>query len=124
MACSTQCSADGKCIEAIFTGMVLPGVLAEAVKETLRLAADHRVFLILSDCTRLEGGHTFADLFGIIDELRERGLVGLYREAVLLPARTEAVPLAEFWVTACLNRGFTVRLFTDRGVALDWLYAT
>lgn len=121
MAWSINRSAEGRYIEVVFAGSVLSGELADAVRETLRQAVEHRLVRILADCTQLEGGHTFADLVEVIGEMRDRGLEGRYREAVLLPAKPQVVPLAEFWETACLNRGFIVQLFKDRTAALDWL---
>ena len=41
--------------------------------------------------------------------------------AVLLAADPEAQEAAQFYQLACTNRGWPVKLFTDRQNAVDWL---
>lgn len=66
------------------------------------------------------GGHSIVDLYALIKLLESRDLRGL-KEAILMPSLQASRQDVEFYETACLNRGFNVKVFRDRQAALDWL---
>ena len=45
----------------------------------------------------------------------------LLRVAVVKPPSSEAEDLIKFYVTACLNRGWMVKMLPDPRVAIEWL---
>ncbi len=108
-------------VETRYVGSLSPPELAEAVHETLRTVEAHKRHLVLGDCSKLEGGHSLFDLYGLADAVLASGLAHLIREAIILPALPGAVEDVRFWETTCMNRGIVVRIFTTREEALAWL---
>lgn len=108
-------------IETAYVGLVGQAELESAVRATIDLAGRTGITRFLADCSRLEGGHSILELFGIANTLSASGAFGAMREAVLLPALPTAAEDVRFWETVCLNRGLIVRIFDDRAAAIDWL---
>lgn len=108
-------------VEASFSGKLTADELSAAIHELLRFALAHDVFHLLADCTRLEGGHSLFDLYGMIGVLLESGHAHKIREAIVLPLQPEAIEKVAFWETACLNRGIHVRVFAAHQDAQNWL---
>ena len=52
------------------------------------------------------------------------GLERLSRVALVYPRSPKAKEAARFYETACINRGWNVRLFPERDDAIEWLTAT
>lgn len=112
---------DAPVLETIFSGVLSPAELSDAVRETFRLAQLHDRWLILGNCIGLGTGHSLFDLYGLVDFLEASGLQHKIREAVLLPDLGEPAENVRFWETACLNRGIRVQIFQEHQAALDWL---
>ena len=108
-------------IEIVYDGVISPQELIDAAKDAIRESKDHGSKLILADCTRLEGGHSIADLLDLILLFRELGIDRSYREAIVLPSLAHQLGNVEFFETACLNRGYNVRLFGTREAGMGWL---
>jgi hypothetical protein len=109
-------------IETVYSGDLDPVELREAVDATLLLSQEHSASRFLGDCSGLLGGHSVFDLYGLVEFLQSVGFPDGFKEALLVPPEQAAnAPDFEFWETACLNRGFEVRMFTDRADAMDWL---
>jgi len=108
-------------IETFYSGVITQSELTEAVMENISLVNEHGIFRLLGDCTALEGGHSIFDLYYLVDTVISAGIPGNLKEAVILPSLQASAEKVKFWETACLNRGFKVRLFQDRASALDWL---
>lgn len=109
-------------IEATYSGLLGPAELSDSVKAFGVLARESGRGLLLSDCTSLEGGHTLLDLYGLADIILSSGESRLLqREALILPELPDSAEKVGFWETVCYNRGLDVRVFKDRGSALEWL---
>ena len=108
-------------VETCYIGALAAPELADAIAETTELAKQSGTLLLLGDCTELAGGHSLADLFFFVESVTADGGLAGVREAILLPELPESTEMVRFWETACLNRGFSVRVFDDRQAALEWL---
>lgn len=124
MPWSIQIVPDMPVVETVYSGSIAAPDLKQAIQATLRLAEIHRIHLFFGDCSALAGGHSVFDLYDFSGDLSMFSLHTKLREAILIPVNQVIRKDVEFWETACLNRGFKVRLFEDRKVALDWLIET
>lgn len=113
--------ASGGFVETRYEGVLGADELAAAVQQTLAVARAHGTTLYLGDCSKLVGGHTIFDLYGFVRLLESLGLVGRFKEALIMPALSAAARDVVFWETACQNRGLLVKVFPDREAALQWL---
>ena len=108
-------------IEVIYDGVVAPSELVEAFTAALAAGQEHKSLLFLADISELKGGHSIVDLLDIVTRVDALGIDRRVREAVVVADSTVAGPDAQFYETACRNRGINARLFTDREEALVWL---
>jgi hypothetical protein len=110
-------------IETCYSGFLTRIELSDAIQQTLKIAKDKGINLLLSDCSTLKGGHDVFDLYELVNVIMKMDLhhTLTLMEAIILPDYKESEELVKFWETTCSNRGITVRLFNDRQSALDWL---
>jgi hypothetical protein len=108
-------------VETTYAGVLTVDALREAVRRTLEVSVERGTSRFLADCSRLEGGHSVLDLFDLAEELSGGNADRKLKEAVILPRKAGPAANADFWETACRNRGFNVRLFQAREVAIEWL---
>jgi hypothetical protein len=108
-------------VEIVYTGVVTPQELSEAIREALSAAHEKGLTRILSDCSALRGGHSVFDLFTLADDLKSDRLSHVLKDAIIIPDEPESVELVRFWETTCINRGISARIFSDRQSSIDWL---
>jgi hypothetical protein len=123
MPCTTRFLPELAAVETVFAGLVDRHELTASVESTKRALVEHcppRMHRLLCDCTALAGGHSLADLYFIADEFAASSFAASLREAVLVSPGGPPGHAA-FWEDACRNRGLTVRVFDDRGLAESWL---
>lgn len=111
-------------VEVIYEGVVTPAELKEAFGGALAAGIQHHTRSYLADLSTLTGGHSLVDLMDIVQGLETNEIDRHMREAILVPAGTTIGPFAEFYDTACRNRGFNSRLFVDKDAAIAWLRDT
>ena len=120
MAWSLKFNTKYKLVELTYTGIVSATDLKEAFVEAASLATAKSTTLFLTDCTQLKGGHSITDLYSYIS-LYEENHVHKMKEALVIPSQKWIKEYAEFYETACLNRGFKVKLFSNAGDGIAWL---
>ena len=109
-------------IESTFVGRVTLEEFKEATIRSVELTTRHNVNLFLVDDSKWEGGASVFDLVALIDSYRDLKLPSASRGAFILPAsNTQAEKDVRFFETACRNRSWTARVFTDRENAIAWL---
>jgi hypothetical protein len=108
-------------VETIYSGVLTPAELSEAVRETLALARPGAVNRFLGNCESLVGGHSIVDLYFLADAVMATGLAHTMKEALVIPEGAAPADKVEFWETACASRGINVRVFHNRQSAIDWL---
>ena len=107
-------------VELVYHGVVPLHELVEAFEALMGLCRGRTLFL--ADCTRLEGQPSPVDLLRLIERFDTTSQGRQFREAILVP-KGQAADAVRFYETACLNRGFQVRVFEQRGDAEAWLTA-
>jgi hypothetical protein len=108
-------------VEVCFSGFIPPRDLAAGALAAVELGAKTGTARYLADCRELEGGHNVFDVYGLVDLFDRAGVDRTnFREAVLFDS-TLADERLQFYETVCHNRGYLVRLFRDRDIALEWL---
>jgi hypothetical protein len=103
------------------SGVLEKDELSNAFFEVLTQCRDHDIWLVLTDCSSLLGGHTVFDLFGLMQVINQVGGADRFREALIAPTDPEAAKLVEYWVEAGTKLGVAMRVFADGADALAWL---
>lgn len=108
-------------VELRLTGQLSASELEAAAREAMALGHAKATGHYLADLTELTGGHDVFDLYRLLELYDLEGLERrTFREAVLF-----STPLPDdrlrYYETACHNRGYAVRLFSQRAAALAWL---
>ncbi len=121
MAWAASYNNDHNLVELIYKGKVTPADLHEALQAAVKLARENNSILFLADCSEMEGGHSVIDLYGLIALYESVGLQLKMKEALLLPLLKSSKEDVKFYETACLNKGFNVKVFSSKDKALAWL---
>lgn len=108
-------------VQTDYEGLIPPDDLVQAARETLLVADARRTDRLLGDCTKLEGGHTVVDLYGLARLVEEIFKGRAIHEALVMPELKAAAHEVSFWETTCRNRGLDVRVFRTREDAKAWL---
>ena len=109
-------------IEEVFCGAVSALEFREAVSRRISLERETGSTNILNDISEVEVGASVFDLLNFPGkQYHEEGSNRNVRMALIMPRSKKSRDLAEFFVTACLNRGWQVKEFTARQKAIDWL---
>jgi hypothetical protein len=121
MAWAASYNNDHNLAELIYEGKVTPADLHEALLAAVKLARENNSILFLADCSEMEGGHSVVDIYGLIALYESVGLQLKMKEALLLPLLKSSKEDVKFYETACLNKGFNVKVFSSKDKALAWL---
>ena len=109
-------------VEVTFTGSVTGADLREATTKCSTLQKQTGATRFLVDGNQWDVIASFVDIYDLPAEqyLNEE----VYREsriAVVLPTSERSLYAAQFYETACQNRGWNAKVYPDRQSALDWL---
>lgn len=110
-----------KILEVVYSGIVSAAELRSFIAESIKIAVEQNFLKVLTDCSKLEGGHFISDNFETVNKYETIKGIHKFREAILAPENEGAMELVKFYELACHNRGFKVKLFTERGNAIQWL---
>lgn len=110
-------------MEIVYSGVITPQELEEALRAILKLGRENGTTRILADCTGMTGGHSVFDLYYLIALYEKENVPHHMKEAILLPALPEKLEEVKFYETASLNKGYNVRLFENADDARSWLCA-
>ena len=108
-------------VESTVTGTVTPDLLRRETVEMAAVGGEHQCERFLSDFSQSFVGFSITDVFGLPTLQRDEGLETTIRVALLPPEDDHAAQLAQFYITASHNRGWTARVCADRQEALDFL---
>ena len=109
-------------MELRYVGKVTADEFRETAGTGLNLAKENNTKLFLIDESRWEGDVSVSDMYDLIKFFDELGFERGGRDAIILPlSSTSGEDIARFCETICLNRGWKIKLFTDRQEAIDWL---
>lgn len=113
-------NTDQNIIELTYFGQVTANDLTDAFMAAKDLSQKEDIKKCLADCTDMLGGHSIMNLYAII-ELLEGFKLHRLKEALLLPSLQASKKDVEFYETACVNRGFNVKIFNNYQQAVEWL---
>ncbi len=112
---------DPERIEMVYYGTVSAEEYKNALVEFVIFQKEHRRLLVLTDLTDMVVTPSILNVYDAINMFENMGIHRNTSEALIIPANKFAVENVKFYENACQNRGFNVRLFTDRDEALKWL---
>ena len=121
MPWNLQLHHDAELIELTYSGIVTPDALIDAFTTAAKLAKENNILLFLADCLDMLGGHSVVDLYSLIALFETLDIAPRSREALILPNLKASLQDVSFYETACLNRGYNVKVFKARQEALAWL---
>jgi hypothetical protein len=108
-------------VDTRYAGILSAEELLAAVEKTLAMGREEGTELFLGDCSALQGGHSILHLYELAELLESRNIPRTVKEALILPEMDARKQEVEFWEVFCRNRGYNVRIFTERDKALEWL---
>lgn len=112
-------------VETVYHGMLDLNELIEAATASLNEAEKHRATRFLGDCTALDASGSLFDVYDLVRFYETLSVTysRSLKEAILLPQIPQAAENLSFYELVTRNRGFDVRIFSERQAALDWLLA-
>jgi hypothetical protein len=125
MAWTLEHSSKLRVIELVCTGRTTGLDLREATSKAIALGKEQGSSMFLVDATEIELTASTFDLYDLPG--RQYPAENLARQshvAVVLPKRPKERKDAEFYETACVNRGWLVKLFPNRDEGIEWLTGT
>lgn len=112
---------DPERIEMKYFGTVSAEEYKDALIEFVKFQREHDIVLVLTDLTEMVVTPSILNVYDAINMFEQLGIDKRTSEALIIPENKFAVENVKFYENACQNRGFNVRLFTDREKALKWL---
>jgi hypothetical protein len=120
MGWNIKFNADNRIIELSYYGVVSPVELNDALTAAVSISQREGTVRFLADCSEMLGGHSITDLYFLISLYESVGARSM-KEALILPFVDIAQDDVKFYETACLNRGFDVKVFNSVSEAMNWL---
>lgn len=108
-------------VETLYMGSMSIDEVQTAAMDTLRTAQAHQTLRLLGDCLQLEGGASLFDIYELASLFEAVPQARFFKEAIILPTLPKPLEEMQFYETTTRNRGFNVRVFTDRDEAIAWL---
>jgi hypothetical protein len=108
-------------VETRYSGRLTTDELHEVVVATFELAKARRTHMYLGDCSELGAPDSLLDIYSLVKFYETLPVDPGAKEALVLPATQAVQDDLGFYETVAQNRGFNVRLFTEREQALAWL---
>jgi hypothetical protein len=111
----------GDYVIAKLGGVRSPETLLAAASTTTSYCKEHGFTRVLIDLRDMAGGLDTLETFEVAGHRlpHQNGVRLLVRSAIL--DHTENVERIRFFETVALNRGLNVKVFDDRGSAVEWL---
>jgi len=108
-------------VRAIYFGRVTANEFKAGTLETIALMDAHGINLLLIDDTEVELAVSTNDIFEMPQFYENVRAMRSTRWALVHPSDPAAIKHFRFYENVCRNRGWLVKLFSDRQAALDWL---
>jgi len=108
-------------VETRYSGRLTTDELHDVVVATFELGKARGTHSFLGDCSELGAPDSLVDIYTLVKFYETLPVDPGAKEALVLPAAQAVQHDLGFYETVAQNRGFNVRLFTDREHALAWL---
>ncbi len=112
---------DAGIIETRYIGMMPISEVSDAMHGTIEFGLKNSALFYLGDLSRLEGGHSMADLYAKARYLETLDLPAGICEALVLPESPDIRIFVEFWQTICQRFGFNFHTVNSRDEGIAWL---
>ncbi|HMT10937.1 MAG TPA: STAS/SEC14 domain-containing protein [Ignavibacteria bacterium] len=116
-----EISSEPEKLEVKYFGKVTEDEYRAAIIEFIEKKGGSKYLLVLTDCLEMNIGPSVLDVYERINMYEKLGIDTETKEAILIPADQIVVENVKFYETACLNRGYNVRIFENRKEAIEWL---
>ena len=111
-----------KLVELVHTGVATAKDLQEATSKCIALGQENETNRFLVDAEELVISAQLADIYNLPDKQYVNEQVDRFsRIAVVRPRAPHAQHAAQFYETACVNRGWAAKIVSTRQEAIDWL---
>jgi len=105
-----------------YVGFASPEEIQETIRDALALAVERQCRRFLVDASELQHrGGTLVDTYELPQVFEHFPDIRKYKDAIILPRRHAEAQDLKFFETTTRNRGYNVRVFSDRRSAVDWL---
>jgi hypothetical protein len=121
MAVKIRYHEDIKVVETVYIGPFPKDELFNSVNQTLEFALEKKTLLLLGDCQALSENSSLVDVYSLAEYYLTIFESHKFKEAIILPKDKEVARNLKFYETTCINRGFDVKVFSDRESAISWL---
>ena len=108
-------------VESIFSNNVTNEELLRETKECIALAKENNSTLFLCDASNGISRMSIIHVFNLEKIHVKDKLNRISKIAIIEPSSKESKKFVGFYETACLNRGWNVKIFPERQSALVWL---
>ena len=108
-------------VESVFSNNVTKEELLRETRECLALAKENKSTLFLCDAGNGTFRMSIIYVLNLEKMLVKDKLHRISKIAVIEPSSEESREFIKFYETACLNRGWNVKIFPDRQSTLVWL---
>ena len=108
-------------VESVFSNNVTNEELLRETKECIALAKENNSTLFLCNASNGIFRMSILHVFNLEKIHGKDNLNRISKIAVIEPSTRESKEFVEFYETACRNRGWNVKIFSDRQSALVWL---
>lgn len=109
-------------VEVRLSGNLSTAEMNQCAERAIALAREAGIRCFLIDAADLETAPNIADILQLPAAVYANlGLDRQSRIAITLPRTQKARAAAQFYETACLNRGWNVKLVADLAGAADWM---
>jgi hypothetical protein len=108
-------------IEINYFGKISKEDYFDSFTQSNTLSIEKEVYNIIADCTNIYGGYTIIDVYDYIIYLERFYAKFLHKVALIISTYAKVMCEVENIEQACSDRGYNVKLFDEKEIALKWL---
>jgi hypothetical protein len=112
---------ENKFIQVDYYGDITSQDLVDAFFNIIEIGKETGIIRCMVNCRPMTGGHSNFDLLFLIEMYEKNNIPRTMKGAVIFPLLNPDDEKVKFYQTACLNRGYNVRIFNIYEDAYDWL---
>lgn len=122
MASTLNYNSKFNIIEILHTGRTTEADLSAITTKSIALTKEKGIFDVLIDATEIELTASLVDIFDLpAKQYAEEALDHRIRIGLVQPKLAKEKKEAQFYETACVNRGWIVKTFSNCNDAIEWL---
>jgi len=121
MAWKVERDADHGFIHTIYSGIVTKDDITDSLTETLKILSGKGPQKFLSEWIDATSTLTTTEIYAIPDEWETSDINRGSVLALVIQNKPQSHQDAKFYENTCVNRGWRVRIFTNRNDAVEWL---